>query len=81
VLWIATPSPGRSRKVHAELVEAGFRLAAVPEFQLFGSGIGNWCSVYQKVMEQGESVRFGVYGVPIFPDTPSSSKQRAGLTP
>jgi hypothetical protein len=68
-LWVVTPSPGRNpgSHVHQTLIDAGFKRAAVPEFQLFGTRSTEWCSVYQKTLSQGERLDIGIYGVAVMP--------------
>ena len=77
VLWVVTPSRDRNpgSQVHQELLEAGFRLTAVPEFQLFGTRCTEWCSVYQKTLENGERFGIGIYGVAVIPNTGPQSRQ------
>jgi hypothetical protein len=72
-----TPSRDRNpgSQVHQELLEAGFRLTAVPEFQLFGTRCTEWCSVYQKTLEDGEKFGIGIYGVAVIPKTGPQSRQ------
>ena len=82
VLWVATPSRGRNpgSQVHQELLEAGFRLAAVPEFQLFGTRSTEWCSVYQKKLEKSERFDIGIYGIALMPRAGSQSLQGSALS-
>ena len=64
VVFVWTPTPERNARGSLEkmLLEQGFTKAAVPEFRLF-PGDANICTVYQKRVEAGERIVFGLWGV------------------
>ena len=71
VVYVATPAHDRNKdSVIDTLVEQGFEKAAMPEFVLFlMSGkvsAGNACTVYQKTMAAGETIKIGKWGVIVF---------------
>jgi len=71
VVWVATPTLARNQdSVAAALVEQGFEKAAVPEFVLFLMGdrasSGNVCTIYQKKLAAGETIKIGKWGVIVF---------------
>ena len=71
-VYVLTPVPERNHDSVAEALAAqGFVRAAVPEFVLFLSpegqaASGNVCTVFQKLMQAGETLRLGKWGVILF---------------
>ncbi len=70
-VYVITPSEAYNQThLNAELVDAGFVKARVPEFLLFFAnpnlGYANICSVYQKTARAGERISFGKWGVLLF---------------
>ncbi len=72
VVYVLTPTAARNQdSVERTLLAQGFQKAAVPEFVLFLGADGgvhpsNVCTVYQKQMAAGETVKFGKWGVIVF---------------
>jgi hypothetical protein len=72
MVYVLAPTPERNRgdNPEKELLAQGFKRAAVPEFvyTLIGGQArpAETCSVYQKLMQPGESVSFGRWGVIVF---------------
>ena len=69
VLFVATPLPNRNRdSLEASLLEQGFAKAALPEFLIFehSSGSNNLCSLFQKEVEEGETIELGKWGIAIW---------------
>ncbi|MBN2311181.1 MAG: exo-alpha-sialidase [Candidatus Hydrogenedentes bacterium] len=67
VVFVLTPLPDRNKdSVIEELLGQGFEKAAVSESLLFGEIEGNICSIFQKRVEAGETVRFGKWGVLLY---------------
>ncbi|MBN2451010.1 MAG: exo-alpha-sialidase [Lentisphaeria bacterium] len=81
-VYVLTPAAGRNRDSLEQTLEArGFVKAAVPEFVLFlmpnGAAIGgNVCAVYQRLVDAGEHLTFGKWGV-LLAD-PAETPGRAG---
>jgi hypothetical protein len=71
-VFVLTPLPARNRdSVASYLGQRGFAKARVPEFVLFLDGDGqavaaNACTVFQKVMQPGEELVLGKWGVVLF---------------
>ena len=66
VVFIMTPTEGRNADSQAaELIEQGWVKTNIPEFCLFdkANAIGNICTVYQKIVEKGETVELGKWTV------------------
>jgi hypothetical protein len=69
VVFVVTPTKGRNRDTLADdLIEQGFSKGKLPEFLLFNeaNAPGNVCTTYQKVLEAGETLELGKWGVVIF---------------
>lgn len=63
VVQVLTPSAGRQRdSLAAWLLKQGFQKVKLPEFMLF-DGEQNVCSVFQKEMQQDETLALGKWGV------------------
>lgn len=67
-VWMLTPKPQRNRDSQsAALQEQGFRVVARPEVRLFNpNSSANYCTLYQKDCQAGESIVIGKWAVPIF---------------
>lgn len=71
-VFVLTPLPARNRdSVAPDLERQGFAKARIPEFVLFLDGEGravgaNACTVYQKVLQPGEELLVGKWGVVLF---------------
>lgn len=72
VVYVFTPTSVRNKDVTigAELMQQGFVKAAVPEF-VYALVDGQartheTCSVFQKIVQPGETIRFGRWGVLAF---------------
>ncbi len=65
VVYVLTPRPERNERGSLEraLLEQGFVKANLPEFFLWSRDAGTICSVYQKRVETGERVAFGLWGI------------------
>jgi len=64
VLYVLTPLAERNRdSLELDLRRRGFVKVRIPEFQLFDTGEGNVCSVFQKRVVEGESLKLGKWGV------------------
>ncbi|MDY0167284.1 MAG: sialidase family protein [Thermoguttaceae bacterium] len=69
VVFVVTPSKGRNTdSLAADLTEQGFSKVNLPEFLLFdeANAPGNVCTTYQKVLETGETLKLGKWGVVVF---------------
>ena len=65
--YVLTPLPNRNRdSIHDALVAQGFVKVKSPEFLLFGAIPGNIVSVFQKRVEQGETLALGKWGILVF---------------
>lgn len=64
LVYVLTPRPERNERGSLErvLLERGFELTDVTEIQLF-PGLGGRVSVYQKQVQAGERISFGLWGV------------------
>jgi len=67
-VYLLTPEPARNKdSVSQALVTQGFSKVLLPEVRLFDpSNTGNFCTLYQKVCAEGETVSFGKWAVPLF---------------
>lgn len=68
-IFVVTPSHGRNADSLAEdLTKQGFIKVKLPEFLLFNelNAPGNVCTTYQKMLEAGETLELGKWGVVIF---------------
>lgn len=67
IVSVFTPTTKRNKDSVAEvLLRQGFEKAALPEFLLFGTSLGNITTLYQKRLETGETVRFGQWGILVY---------------
>ncbi len=72
VAYVLTPEPARNRDSQADALERrGFVKAAVPEFVLFldrnGHAVSaNVVTVYQKILDAGETLELGKWGVILY---------------
>ena len=71
--WFLTPAPGRNKDSQTEMLEKqGFQKVALPEIRLFSpKSPANFCTLYQKDCDKGESVTVGKWAVPVI--LPSSN--------
>lgn len=67
-VWFLTPVPDRNRdSCSDELAKQGFRKVSVPEVRLFNpESTANFCTLYQKDCQAGESITVGKWAVPLF---------------
>jgi len=67
-LWFLTPAPDRNKdSCTAELTKQGFKKVSVPEVRLFNpKSPANFCTLYQKDCEKGETITLGKWAVPLF---------------
>ncbi len=67
-VWFLTPAPDRNRdSCSAELLRQGFRKVGTPEVRLFNPmSTANFCTLYQKDCQQGETISVGKWAVPLF---------------
>lgn len=72
MVYVLTPTPERNRSdsVATELLAAGFVKSDLPEFVVTqyqgGSRDAEKCSVYQKQVKEGETLRFGRWGILVY---------------
>lgn len=72
VVYVVTPAAQRNRNdsVERQLLNQGFRKTNVPEFVGFlfnrKARALETCSVYQKELKEGETVRFSKFGIVVF---------------
>ncbi|HOF41296.1 MAG TPA: sialidase family protein [Candidatus Hydrogenedentes bacterium] len=67
LVYALTPLPNRNRdSVSEALVAQGFVKVKSPEFLLFGAIPGNIVSVFQKRVEEGETLTLGKWGILVF---------------
>jgi CubicO group peptidase (beta-lactamase class C family) len=66
-VWFLTPTPDRNKdSCSVELTEHGFRKVRAPEVRLFNPvSTANFCTLYQKDCEQGETISVGKWAVPL----------------
>jgi hypothetical protein len=64
LVYVLTPRPERNERGSLEcmLLERGFERTSLEEIQLW-PGRETWVSVYQKQMQAGETISFGLWGV------------------
>lgn len=68
-VFVVTPSAGRNNDSLADdLRQQGFRKTNLPEFLLFdeANAPGNVCTTYQKVLDAGETLKLGKWGILIY---------------
>ena len=68
MVFALTPQPDRNRDSQAQpLIDQGFRLVALPEFVLLtaASERQNLVSLYQKEVDEGETITIGKWAVPV----------------
>jgi hypothetical protein len=68
-VFFLTPQADRNRDSQAQpLIDQGFRLVALPEFVLLtaASERQNLVSLYQKEVDEGETITIGKWAVPVF---------------
>jgi len=67
-VFFLTPLPARNRDTAAQgLLDQGFEKVALPEVRLFNPGSkANFCTLFQKKCEAGETVLIGKWAVPLF---------------
>ena len=67
-VWFLTPVPDRNKdSCMVELTRQGFRKVSVSELRLFNpKSTANFCSLYQKDCESGETITVGKWAVPVF---------------
>jgi hypothetical protein len=68
MVFFLTPQPDRNRDSQAQpLIDQGFRLVALPEFVLLtaASERQNLVSLYQKEVDEGETITIGKWAVPV----------------
>jgi hypothetical protein len=67
ILYVFTPLPNRNKdNVTETLLKSGFEKVAVPEMLLFGNYVGNIATIYQKEVREGETIKFGIWGVIVY---------------
>ena len=68
VVYFFTPVPARNKdSVSQSLLDQGFKKVAVPEVPLFApSNNHNFCTLYQKICSEGETITLGKWAVPVF---------------
>jgi hypothetical protein len=66
-IWLLTPTPDRNKdSCSVELTKQGFKKVRVPEVRLFNPvSTANYCTLYQKDCEQGETIAVGKWAVPL----------------
>lgn len=65
--YVLTPVKIRNKDTMAEyILKAGFKKVATPEFLLFGNTCANVVTLYQKEVQKGETVEFGMWGILLF---------------
>jgi CubicO group peptidase (beta-lactamase class C family) len=67
-VWFLTPVPDRNKdSCSVELTKQGFTKVSVPEVRLFNpKSTANFCTLYQKDCETGETITVGKWAVPLF---------------
>ncbi len=67
-VWFLTPVPDRNKdSCSVELAKQGFKKVGVPEVRLFNpKSTANFCTLYQKDCQAGETIAIGKWAVPLF---------------
>jgi hypothetical protein len=67
-VWFLTPVPDRNKdSCSVELTKQGFKKVGVPEVRLFNpKSTANFCTLYQKDCQAGETIAIGKWAVPLF---------------
>lgn len=67
ILYVFTPLPNRNKdNVTETLLKSGFEKVAMPKMLLFGNYAGNIATIYQKEIKEGETIKFGIWGVIVY---------------
>ncbi|MDR0337603.1 MAG: exo-alpha-sialidase, partial [Planctomycetaceae bacterium] len=67
ILYVFTPLPNRNKDNVTEfLLKSGFEKVAIPEMLFFGNYVGNIATLYQKEIKEGETIKFGIWGVLVY---------------
>jgi len=68
MVYVLTPAPDRNRdSVTEALLKQSFKKVALPEVRLFDrKNPANYCTLYQKRCNAGETVTFGKWALPVF---------------
>ncbi|MCB9941285.1 MAG: exo-alpha-sialidase [Planctomycetaceae bacterium] len=67
-VWFLTPTPDRNKdSCTDELTKQGFKKVSAAEVRLFNpKSTANFCTLYQKDCEKGETITVGKWAVPLF---------------
>ena len=67
IVYVYTPLPNRNKdNIVDYLLQNGFDKVASPEVMLFGDSRGNFATLYQKRIKQGETLQFGCWGLIVY---------------
>lgn len=70
-VYFLTPEPGRNRDSQTQtLLDQGFKKVALPEVRLFTpSSAANFCTLYQKDCQLGDTIELGKWALPVQGET------------
>jgi hypothetical protein len=67
ILYVFTPLPNRNKdNVTETLLNTGFEKVTIPEMLFFGNNAGNIATLYQKEVQEGETIKLGIWGLIVY---------------